>query len=120
MRSHAWGRHGILPRATPRKADPIRMSVLLKPEADKRRLFVPQNVLDAARKKYPQLDIRLHTGSEEEEGAQLNWLSRTDILVTNIGSASFRMLYLPDGAQVRLLTLRCAAAWSILYLVFFQ
>jgi hypothetical protein len=50
---------------------------------------------------YPQLKVEYQAGREQELLTQLQWLSRTSIVVTNIGSSSFRMIYVPDGAQVR-------------------
>lgn len=52
---------------------------------------------------YPQIQVEFQEAAEQALRTQLQWLSRTSILVTNIGSASFRMIYLPDGAQVRML-----------------
>ena len=52
---------------------------------------------------YPQLKVEYQVGVLQALRTQMEWLSRTSILVTNIGSVSFRMIYLPDGAQVGLL-----------------
>ena len=101
MRDHALRINSIAPRPPPRPSDRILMSFLLKPDTDKRQLLVPPAVLVAIRNGFPQIDVELHTAMLEDEVVQLDWLSRTDILVTNVGSASFRMIYLPDGAQVR-------------------
>ena len=48
-----------------------------------------------------QVDIEWHTVAHETLATQIDWLARTSIFVANIGSPSFRMVYLPDGAQVR-------------------
>ena len=87
------------------------MVILNKPPGDKRRMIVPPDVLRAVRAAFPQVEVRVHTGHNEEEGVQMQWLSRTDIFVTNIGSASFRMLFLPDGAKVCSKACRCDERW---------
>ena len=74
----------------------------MKNSDDKRQMLVPLETLDAVRAAFPMIDIELHHAQQEDEDVQMQWLSRTDILVGNIGSASFRMLFLSDGAQVRL------------------
>lgn len=47
-----------------------------------------------------------HTSCVGEDQMQL--LSNTTVLVSSIGSRSFRMVYLPDGAQVRVIAGNCA------------
>ena len=103
LRDHAWSIYGIQPKAARKPADRIRMTFLIKAESDRRQMLVGPEVLDAVRTNFPQIDIDLQVASAQEQSVQLRWLAETDIFVSNIGSASFRMLYLPDGAQVRLL-----------------
>ena len=99
MRDHAHALNGIVaPQRAP--SDRVRLAVVLKATSDRRQLIVPPAVVRAVREKFPQVDVELHTAAQEDEGAQLSWLARTDILVSNLGSASFRMMLLPDGAQV--------------------
>ena len=45
--------------------------------------------------------LRAHGGHACAGEEQLELLARTTVLVTSIGSRSFRMAMLPDGAQVR-------------------
>jgi hypothetical protein len=48
-----------------------------------------------------QVEVEWHTAARESLATQIEWLARTSIFVCNIGSPSFRLVYLPDGAQVR-------------------
>ena len=103
QRDHAYRLNAV--QHTPvREQTRMLISVLYKPEGDKRRLLIGPSVVRAVQRQYPGADVEVHNAMNEEPDAQLQWLSRTSILVTNIGSASFRLLYLPDGAQVRLET----------------
>ena len=77
------------------------ISILYKPKRDKRRAIFSASVLAAVRARWPDADVEVHDGMSETADAQLAWLSRTSVLITNVGSAGFRLLYLPDGAQVR-------------------
>lgn len=79
----------------------IVLSIVVKLEGDKRRMIVPKEVTDAVQRRWPHVDVELHPVANEDVDVQMNWLSRTSIFVANIGSPSFRMVYLPDGAQVR-------------------
>lgn len=100
VRDHAWSMYGIAPKPVRKPADRIRMTFLIKSETDRRQMIVPPEVMDAVHTNFPQIDIDLQVASVQEQAVQLQWLANTDIFVSNIGSASFRMLYLPDGAQV--------------------
>lgn len=76
------------------------ITILYKDPSDKRRMLVGQGVLQAIRKRFTDVDIEIHDGMSEYADAQLEWLGRTTIFIANIGSPSFRLIYLPDGAQV--------------------
>lgn len=100
QRDHAYHLNGMT--HTPVRAQArMLISVLYKPKEDKRRMLISEPVLRAVRERYPDADIEVHDAMAEKPDVQLRWLGRTTILITNIGSASFRLLYLPDGAQVR-------------------
>lgn len=77
------------------------VTFLWKSTRDKRRMLLERGLIDAVRARFPQVDVEIHDGLSEGTDAQLAWLSRTSVFVTNIGSAGFRLVYLPDGAQVR-------------------
>lgn len=81
----------------------VRISFLYKGPKDKRRMVVSDDVLRAVEARFPEVDVRVYDATTQETDAQLAWLSKTSIFVANVGSPSFRMLYLPDGAQARLL-----------------
>jgi hypothetical protein len=51
---------------------------------------------------FPDASVEVHWMKRDSlsPSEQLDVLARTTVLVSNIGSASFRMIYLPDGAQV--------------------
>ena len=101
VREHAQRLLGIAARPPRKPSSRVRLAFLIKNEGDNRRMLVPPAVLQAVRRTFPTVDIELHHAQDEAEDVQVQWLSRTDILVSNIGSNSFRMIYLPDGAQVR-------------------
>jgi hypothetical protein len=92
------------------------LSVVVKTERDKRRMIFSRDVAEAVQQKY-HLDVEFHVAANEEQSVQLDWLARTSIFVCNIGSPSFRLVLLPDGAQVHKLRLvagscccRCACS----------
>ena len=77
------------------------VTILYKAPADKRRMLVGSDVLRAMQIRFPSVEFKLHDGEAEDADVQLQWLGRTSIFIANVGSPSFRMIYLPDGAQVR-------------------
>lgn len=87
------------------------ISFVYKQQDDKRRMIVDNDVIQSLQERWPDAELGVHDYILEDADTQLAWLSRTSILVTNIGSPSFRLLYLPDGAQVRRTSPRaCRAA----------
>lgn len=100
MRDHSQRLLGIQPRPPRDRSDRVRLAFLIKNADDKRQMLVPPAVLRAVRRKFPEVDIELHHAQNEDEDVQVQWLSRVDILVGNVGSPGFRMIYLADGAQV--------------------
>jgi hypothetical protein len=89
-----------VPHVPVKEKERVVLSIIMKLKNDKRKLNVPNHVTRAVQEKYPEIDIEFHPVQNEATNVQVNWLQRTSILVANIGSPSFRMVYLPDGAQV--------------------
>lgn len=89
------------------------LSVIWKGPSERQRLFIPQDVLDLIDNRFPDIDIEMHDVVRESADAQMAWLARTSILLTNVGSASHRLIYLPDGAQARsrIACVRVAPPW---------
>ena len=58
------------------------------------------------RERFPHADVDVLQMRDLSKAEQLEELSRTSVLVSNLGSKSFRMVLLPDGAQVRLARLQ--------------
>ena len=98
MRDAAYQRFGV-PHIPAARHDALRISFIVKKSTDRRRLIVPRSVADAIRARYPEATIEWHIGQDEPLPTQIAWLARTSILVGNIGSSSFRLVLLPDGAQ---------------------
>lgn len=71
---------------------------------DERRavLNMPE-VLDALHQRFADINVDSIPMSTMSADQQLRELSSTTILISNVGSASFRMVYLPTGAQVILI-----------------
>jgi hypothetical protein len=46
------------------------------------------------------LQVRWFQRDHVDPAEQLQLLSKTTVLISNIGSASFRQIFLPDGAHV--------------------
>jgi hypothetical protein len=100
MRGTAYRLFNV-PHAPAAQQERVTLSVLVKTEKDKRQMLVPGATADAVRERFPGVDIDFHVAANEDLGVQLSWLSRTSIFLCNIGSPSFRMVFLPDGAQVQ-------------------
>ena len=80
----------------------IHISFLYKKPGDKRRMVVDKQVLEAVQARFPDADIKMHDATVQDTDTQVAWLSRTSVFIANVGSPSFRMVYLPDGAQARI------------------
>ena len=104
QRDLAYALAGIkhVPAHEPKRA---KVSVIWKGPSERQRLFIGQDVLDLIGNRFPDIDLEMHDVMRESAAAQMAWLARTSILITNIGSPSYRLMYLPDGAQAR----RCSA-----------
>ena len=98
MRDAAYEKFGV-PHVPAARRGTLRIGFIVKKARDRRRMLVPRGVVDAIRARYPEATIEWHVGQDEPLDTQIAWLARTDILVGNIGSPSFRLVYLPDGAQ---------------------
>jgi hypothetical protein len=78
------------------------VTILSKEIAVERRGIVNEDALvEGLRQKFPEASVEIHAMRHMTKDAQLEVLARTTILVSNIGSASFRLLFLPDNAQAR-------------------
>ena len=100
LRDLAYALNGVAHVPAPQQPRLV-ISFIYKQPGDKRRMLLDDAVLRALQRRYPQAEVAVHDYMLESADAQLAWLSRTSILVTNVGSPSFRLLFLPDGAQVR-------------------
>jgi hypothetical protein len=100
MRDTAYALHGV-PHVPAAQQERVVLSILVKAPGDKRRMVVPGAAVAAVRAKHPGITVEWHETETEAAAVQLSWLARTSILVGNIGSNSFRLVFLPDGAQVR-------------------
>ena len=100
MRDVAYALNSI-PHVPAAKHKRTVISFIYKQPGDKRRMIVDEAVLQKIQARYPGVEVRMRDVMLQDADAQLQWLSQTSILVANVGSPSIRLLYLPDGAQVR-------------------
>lgn len=70
-----------------------------KPLDDKRRIVNLLETVDHLRKRFPRVQFKSLIMSDLDSQEQLEELSQTSIFVTPIGSSSFRLIYLPEGAH---------------------
>lgn len=70
-----------------------------QPETEKRMFANAEAAATNLRRALPNIEVQVTRISELSGPDQLTLLSRTTVLISNIGSRSFRLLFLPDGAQ---------------------
>jgi len=93
---------------------PTRVLILARSSADKRTILNVPTLVDALRARFAgRVDVRSSKLRYLSARAQLRHLASVSVLITTVGSASFRMLYLPAGAHVILVGVcsAAAAAW---------
>jgi hypothetical protein len=108
LRELAYERMGV--QHTPAALQGVPRITLLDAPGERRAVLNAATAADALRARFPSADVRLVVMRELSAEQQLHVLSQTSVFVSNIGSRSFRLLYLPDGAQVRAGLRRCQPA----------
>ena len=68
---------------------------------EQRSILNEEALLEELRVRFPRVDIDVVEMRDLKPQQQLVELSRTSVMITAQGSKSFRMVLLPDGAQVR-------------------
>ena len=101
LRNSAYAAAGILPG--PARACAPRVLVLNGRTGDKRGLLNVRNVADTLRAAFPEAHVSVRTIADLTARQQLEELSETTVLVSNIGSRSFRLALLRDGASAVLI-----------------
>ena len=99
MRDLAYQRAGIahIPAAL---LAPQRVTILVNSPDEPRGMPNIEQILPALRAQHPHVDFKLEPMKERDAMEQMRVLAATSVLVTNVGSRSFRLVYLPDGAHV--------------------
>lgn len=76
---------------------------------DERGMHNTQNILDTLRRTWKRHITESVFFQQYSAMQQLHMLSQTSVLITNVGSRSFRMVFLPEGAKVGLAVCLCSA-----------
>ena len=100
LRAAAYARYGITHVAAPALPGPPRVVVLGRSEKESRRFIDAAATVAALQRALPEAAVEYVELMEASPEEQMALLSRTSVLVTTVGSASFRLLFLPDGAAV--------------------
>lgn len=100
LRAAAYRRYGIPHVPAPQLPGPPRVVVLGRSEKESRRFIDAAATVAALRSAFPDAQVEYVELMEASPEEQVQLLARTSVLVTTVGSASFRLLFLPDGASV--------------------
>eukprot|EP00892_Ulva_mutabilis_P006239 jgi/Ulvmu1/3988/UM183_0007.1 len=98
MREVAYRNYG-LKVASAAELDPFVLFLDGKP-TDKRHLTNADDLIPKLQQKFPGVRMEHVQISDYPLEKQLDYLSKATVVVTNIGSRSFRLIYLPNGASV--------------------
>jgi hypothetical protein len=96
QRDRVMTRIGVVPT----HSDRLRIAILDKTNGDKRRLTNVDSVVSDLRREFPEMDVNPMLFLSMNATRNLQVIADTDILITNVGSPSFRLLHLQDGARV--------------------
>lgn len=94
----AYGNAGIVPR-TVHQLPRIKVLFGDKKMADKRRIVNIPETVEHLRIQFPGVEVKTLIMSALDSQEQLEELSTTTVFITSIGSSSFRLIYLPEGAH---------------------
>lgn len=94
----AYRNAGIAPR-TVHQLPKVKVLFGDKPLDDKRRILNIPETMQHLRKHFPGVEFKSLIMSSLEAEEQLKELSTTTVFITPIGSSSFRLIYLPEGAH---------------------
>jgi hypothetical protein len=99
LRKAAYALHGI--QEVQAKDLPGTRVAVLDSQLDERGINNTQAILDGLRRSWKrQIVVESVFYQQYSAVQQLRMLAQTSVLISNVGSRSFRMLFLPEGAQV--------------------
>lgn len=84
----------------PSHSEKLRITILDKTLGDKRRIINVGEITASLRHKFPNMIIKPMLFLAMNATRNLQTIVDTDILITNVGSPSFRLLHLQDNARV--------------------
>jgi hypothetical protein len=99
MRDLAYHRAGI-PHIPAAQLSRQRVTLLMNVAGEPRGMPNVERIVPDLRRSFPSLDFVQEQMMHMNATAQLRAVAATSVLVTNVGSRSFRLLFLPDGAHV--------------------
>jgi Glycosyltransferase 61 len=109
MRAHAYAAASLPLRAAADLEGPRVVILGGNPASgvpDVRQILNERALVASLRVRLPGVDIDVVEMGDLSVAQQLEEISRTTVLVSTLGSKSFRMVMLPDGAQARSQTFR--------------
>eukprot|EP00892_Ulva_mutabilis_P004473 jgi/Ulvmu1/2398/UM131_0010.1 len=105
MRALAYGNNGV-PHVPAASLKPL--VVLLDGHENERRQFENGEAMaEELQRELPGVEVQWLVISALTSKEQIELLARTTVLVSTIGSRSFRLVYLPDGAQMIIVSPPC-------------
>jgi hypothetical protein len=99
LRQAAYEAYSISPLPV-NKLDRTRITILGKSEQETRQFLEVDKAIAALTKSFLEVEVTYVEMMDMPPSKQAKILSETSVLITAVGSASFRLLLLPDGAAV--------------------